>query len=98
MSVSILRVHEKDNKDYSEKDMPLCPICGAKPYISKGIVDGFYFGWSVGCPRFYLNDGIHGITEETPRHLLLCRFHLNSKEECIKAWLEIVAEHERVRE
>lgn len=50
----ILIAREDDNTDYSEKDMPKCPICGAKPYISKDIVDGFYFGWSVGCPRFCL--------------------------------------------
>lgn len=74
--------------------MPKCPICGAKPYIRKDVVDGFYFGWSVGCPRFCLNDGIHGITEETPKYLHLSRFCLNSKEECIKAWLGIVASYE----
>ena len=27
-----------------------CPICGAKAFVEKDVVDGFYFGWSVGCP------------------------------------------------
>ena len=42
-----------------------CPICGAKAYIMHDVVDGFDFGWSVGCPRFKLDDGIHGIDETT---------------------------------
>lgn len=41
-----------------------------------------------------LNDKIHGINEETPRYLRLSRFNLASKEECIKAWNEIVSIYE----
>ena len=38
-----------------------CPICRAKAFLSHDIVDGFDFGFSVGCPRFRIGDGIHGI-------------------------------------
>lgn len=63
-----------------------CPICGSKAYISKDIVDGFYFGWSVGCPRFCLNDGIHGIDENTPQEKHLSIHYLNSAKECVEKW------------
>ena len=39
-----------------------CPVCGSKAYLSHDIVDGFDFGYSVGCPRYCLDDGIHGIS------------------------------------
>ena len=31
-----------------EKKLKPCPICGSKAYIHKDIVDGHYYGWSVG--------------------------------------------------
>lgn len=37
-----------------------CPVCGSKGFISHDIVDGFDFGWSVGCPRACIADGVHG--------------------------------------
>lgn len=72
-------------KEAKEK-LKKCPICGAKAYISKDIVDGFYFGWSVGCPRFCLNDGIHGIDENAPREKYLSIFNLDSANECVEKW------------
>lgn len=39
-----------------------CPRCGTKAYLSRDVVDGFYFGWSAGCPRYCHYDGIHGTT------------------------------------
>jgi hypothetical protein len=53
----ILIISEETDKDKlsiaeAKKKLKPCPICGSKAYISKDIVDGFYFGWSVGCPRF----------------------------------------------
>lgn len=44
-----------------------CPVCGAKAYLSHDVVDGFDMGYSVGCPRYCIGDGIHGI-EETDGH------------------------------
>lgn len=38
-----------------------CPLCGAKAYLSHDVVDGFDFGFSAGCPRYCVSDGIHGI-------------------------------------
>ena len=40
-----------------------CPICGAKAFVRHDIVDGFEFGWSVGCPRACIKDGIHGFDD-----------------------------------
>ena len=67
-----------------------CPICGAKAFISHNNVDGFDFGWSVGCPRFRLADGIHGFDYDTPedeveRHRLT-GFYYPSKERAVEAW------------
>lgn len=38
-----------------------CPVCGSKAFLSNDVVDGFWFGWSVGCPRYCVCDGIHGV-------------------------------------
>lgn len=43
------------------KTMPPCPICGSKAFLDNDIIDGFDFGYMAGCPRFHLDDGIHGI-------------------------------------
>ena len=64
-----------------------CPVCGAKAFISHDFVDGFDFGWSVGCPRFCIGDGIHGI--DTPEGAEKCRltcFYFFSKEEATEWW------------
>lgn len=45
------------------KKMPPCPICGSKAFLNHDIIDGFDFGYMAGCPRFCLDDGIHGIKE-----------------------------------
>ena len=34
------------------EELKPCPRCGAKAYLSRDVVDGFYFGWSAGCPRY----------------------------------------------
>ena len=90
---------ETDNDKLSiaeaKKKLKHCPICGSKAYISKDIVDGFYFGWSVGCPRFCLNDGIHGIDENAPREKYLSIFNLDSANECVEKWNRKVDEYQR---
>lgn len=50
------------------------------------VIDGFEFGWSVGCPRYCNNDGIHGHDENTPEEIRLTGFSFISKEQAIKAW------------
>lgn len=61
-----------------------------KAFISKDIVDGFWFGWSVGCPRFCLDDGIHGLSFYTPEEEVekyrLTGFNYSTKEDAIEAW------------
>ena len=44
-----------------------CPFCGAKAFLVNDVVDGFNVGYSVGCPRYYVGDGIHGI-EDVDEH------------------------------
>lgn len=90
-------VKEEDNLSIAEAKNKLkpCPICGAKAYISKDIVDGFYFGWSVGCPRFCFNDGIHGIDENAPKEKHLSIFCLNSANECVEKWNRKVDEYSK---
>ena len=59
---------KKDSLAIAEiaKKLKPCPICGCKAYIHKVIDDGFYYGWTVGCPLFWLNDGRHGVDENAP--------------------------------
>ena len=54
---------EKITLAEARKNMPPCPICGRKAFISHDIVDGFDMGFMAGCPAFCLDDGIHGISD-----------------------------------
>lgn len=70
-----------------------CPVCGAKAFLSCDIVDGFFMGWSVGCPRYCVCDGIHGIdsfdVDESEHYTF---FGLATKKEAIEAWNRRVSE------
>ena len=46
------------------KHLKPCPVCKAKAFLNHDVVDGFDMGYSVGCPRYCIGDGIHGINEE----------------------------------
>ena len=49
-------------------DLKPCPVCGAKAFLEREVIDGVYFmGYGVGCPRYCIGDGIHGI-ENTDEH------------------------------
>ena len=63
-----------------------CPRCGTKAYLSRDVVDGFYFGWSAGCPRYCHYDGIHGTTIDTSEEDCYAVHGANSKEEAIEIW------------
>lgn len=64
-----------------------CPVCGSKGFISHDIVDGFDFGWSVGCPRACIADGVHGFdTAESFKAARLVFFYINSKDRAIEIW------------
>ncbi len=70
-----------------DKKLKPCPLCGAKAFVSHDVVDGFSFGWSVGCPRACIADGIHGFNDpETFRQAKLTLFNFASKEAAIEAW------------
>ena len=70
-----------------DKRLSPCPICGAKAFVSHDVVDGFEFGWSVGCPRACIADGIHGFNDsESFRKAKLTMFGFSSKQKAIDAW------------
>lgn len=77
-----------------DKNLKPCPVCGAKAFVSNDVVDGFWFGWSVGCPRYCLGDGIHGIDYDTPDDVRekyrYTGFNYQSKDRAIAAWNERV--------
>ena len=82
----------------SKEELLPCPICGAKAFVKHDIVDGFDFGYSVGCPRACIADGIHGFnTSETFRQARLTFFNLRSREEAIEVWNKRVKEQENER-
>ena len=68
----------------TDKDLLPCPMCGSKAYVSQDIVDGYYFGWGVGCPRACINDRTHKLDEQEYRKARLSFHNLNSKELAIK--------------
>lgn len=68
------------------KQLPNCPVCGAKAYLHGDTVDGFWLGWSIGCPRYCLNDGIHGHDLNTPRKEYLAEYGFSTKEEAVEWW------------
>ncbi len=68
-------------------DLPTCPICGAKAFLMSDVIDGsFFMGYSVGCTRYALYDGIHGHDENTPHEERLAFFGFPTKEAAVKAW------------
>lgn len=64
-----------------------CPVCGAKAFLQRDVVDGFFFGYSVGCPHYCIGDGIHGIeTDEEHKNRRYTEFGFFSKEEAAEWW------------
>lgn len=78
------------NDDSAPKEMveelPNCPVCGTKAYLHGDSVDGFWFGWSVGCPRYCLNDGIHGHNDDTSSEERLAAHGFDTKEDAAEWW------------
>lgn len=96
--VHLLRKHPDENKPGQGAGLPPCPVCGAEAYIHSDTVDGFWFGWSVGCPRFCLNDGIHGQDENTPREEHLAAHGFSDKKSAKKWWKRRVERYGRANE
>lgn len=59
-----------------------CPICGAKAIVCRDESDGFFMGYSSGCPRYRINDGIH--TKK-----MFFSF-VSTKERAVEKWNEYV--------
>lgn len=87
-NLHILRGHKAEEWVHeSPAELSPCPVCGAKAYVLHDIVDGYDMGWSVGCPRFKISDGIHGCDDYESAQAAKLRFlYLNSKQECIEIW------------
>lgn len=77
----------KGSKRNRDELMP-CPLCGSKAFIAQDVADGFYFGWSVGCPRACINDRTHKLDAEAFKKAKLTFHNLNSKEQAINVWNE----------
>lgn len=94
--------HAKEGKDRSaskHQTVPLpCPVCDKKAYIKSDKVDGFWFGWSCGCPAFRINDGVHGCDENTPQNERFSVMGRDTKEHAIAAWNKRVRAWNRRRE
>ena len=72
---------------HKDQELKPCPVCGAEAYIDRAAPDGFFMGYSAGCPRYCIGDGIHGIetfkeAEERGYTVHGCL----TKEEAIAAW------------
>ena len=69
-------------------ELKRCPVCGSNAFLSRDVIDGvFFMGWSAGCPRYCIGDGIHGIeTFEEDEAKGYSFFGCLTKEEAIEAW------------
>ena len=65
-----------------------CPICGAKAFVRYVVYDADHLGlgWSVGCPRAYIDDPVHKLNEEEFEKAKLIMRGFLSKAQAIEAW------------
>lgn len=71
----------------NDVELSPCPLCGAKAFLSKDIVDGFFFGWSVGCPHACIGDKVHNLNDK--RSFEKARIVMDwftTKEQAVEAW------------
>ncbi len=80
--------HRSNKEDERMKNIELkpCPVCGAKAFLNRDVVDGFFMGYSAGCPRYCFYDGIHGHDENTPPEEHLTKFNFVSAEQAAEWW------------
>lgn len=70
-----------------DESLPHCPVCGSKAFIHHDIVTGYDFGWSVGCPRACIADGIHGFDDpESFKNAKLVFHGLSSRKSAEDIW------------
>jgi hypothetical protein len=64
-----------------------CPKCGAAAYLSKDTVHGNFMGYSVGCPRYCIDDGIHGVHSYEENKIHAYALHgFATKKAAVEAW------------
>ena len=64
-----------------------CPICGAKAFIKHDVVDGFNFGWEVGCPAAKIGDEVHGLKDyEAFKAARLNFMFMHSRMQAARVW------------
>lgn len=91
---------DRDNRSKTMQELreklPPCPICGRKPYLLHNVFDGADYGYSVGCPAFRLNDGIHGFVrteilnnfDDTAKSKMPAIYGCDTKEEAFEKWVK----------
>lgn len=80
----------------SETELKPCPKCGAKAFIHRDAPDGFFMGYSAGCPRYCVNDGIHGInTFEEHKEKAYAVYGCFTRQQAIDEWNERVDNEQR---
>jgi hypothetical protein len=68
-------------------ELKKCPLCGANAFVKKDEFDGYYFGWSVGCPRACIGDRTHKIDDPIEfRKARLTMHGFDSKQQAVNEW------------
>ena len=68
-------------------DAERCPVCGAKAYIHKMSPNGNCMGWSIGCPRAFCIDRVHGENNIRKHQAVnLCIHGFATRTGAVKAW------------
>ena len=83
-------VVDEDNLTQNQRgisELKPCPKCGARAFIHRDAPDDYFMGYSAGCPRYCINDGIHGIsTVEQHEEKGYAVHGYFTKQEAINAW------------
>ena len=72
-----------------ETELLPCPACGSWAFLEQQSGRG-KGKWSVGCPKFVLNDGVHEATDSTPGRDRFTFFDCPDEDTAIAAWNERV--------
>jgi len=95
---------DRDNKSKGMKalreKLPPCPICGKKAILDHDVVNGYDFGYSVGCTAFRINDGVHGFNDFNDIYnQKMPSFHgCDTKEEAFEKWVNYCKRFKRNKE
>lgn len=87
MLIHVLGYGKGENLSKLAKKLKPCPICGRKAFLYHDALDGFDFGYSVGCPKAKIADGIHGLNDFGSFHAAQIVIHgLFSADQAVKTW------------